>query len=334
MKKFLVLSNISVRALHAVLSSVCALSLTPTAIQAQDYPSQPIRMIVPYPAGGPTDHLVRPVALKMGVGIGQNIIIDNKGGASGTIGAAEVARSKGDGYTILGNASLHVIAPLVQPNLRYDAIVGFEPITQLADVPLVLVVNSASPIQTVADLIALAKSQKGQLFFGSPGTASSQHLAGESFRLATNTSLQHVPYKGSAPALTDLLGGQIQLMFDSMPSAMPFIKSGRLRAIAVTTAKRSSALPDVPTVAESGVPGFNISTWYGLWAPRGTTKVIVDRLAAEAAAALKQPDIQKLYAGMGATPVGSTPEAFKKFVAIESNRWADVVRKAGVKIGD
>lgn len=334
MKKFLVLSHIGVRSLHTVLFSLCSLSLAPSASQAQDYPNQPIRMIVPYPAGGPTDHLVRPVALKMGVGIGQNFIIDNKGGASGTIGSAEVARSKGDGYTILGNASLHVIAPLVQPNLRYDAIDNFEPITQLADVPLVLVVNSASPIKTVADLITLAKSQKGQLFFGSPGTASSQHLAGESFKLAADISLQHVPYKGSAPALTDLLGGQIQLMFDSMPSAMPFIKSGRLRAVAVTTAKRSSALPAVPTVAESGLPGFNISTWYGLWAPRGTTKAIVDRLAAEASAALQQPDIQKLYSEMGATPVASSPEAFKKFVAIESNRWAEVVRKAGVKVGD
>lgn len=334
MKKNRILSNTGACKLHAVLFGLCALALAPLASQAQEYPHQSIRVVIPYPPGGPTDLITRPVALKMGLALGQTLVIDNKGGASGTIGAAEVARSKADGYTVLANASLHVIAPLVQSNLRYDAVESFEPITQLADVPLVLVVNSASPIKTVADLIALAKTQKGPLFFGSPGTASSQHLAGESFRLAADISLQHVPYKGSAPALTDLLGGQIQLMFDSMPSAMQFIKSGRLRAIAVTTAKRSSALPDVPTVAESGLPGFNISTWYGLWAPRGTPKPAIDRLAAQAAVAIKQPEIQKLFTDMGATPVASTPEAFRKFVANESQKWAEVVQKAGVKVGD
>ena len=324
----------SLRARSMLSSLAVALTVLCNPAQAQDYPRQPIRVVLPFPPGGPTDLLTRVVSTKMGNALGQSFVIENKPGASGMIGAEAVARAAPDGYTLLSNASLHIISPIVQPKMRYDAIKDFAPITQLADVPLVLVVNPASPIKTVADLIAQAKSQQGPLAFGSPGNASSQHLAGESFKLATKLAMQHIPYKGSAPALTDLMGGQIQLMFDSMPSAMPFIKSGKLRAIAVTTAKRSTALPDVPTVAESGLPGFNISTWYGLWAPAGTPKPIVQQLATQAAAALKQPDVHKQYIDMGAEPVGSTPEAFAKYIAQESAKWTEVVRKAQVKAGD
>lgn len=316
----------------ALLTALVAATAAPTGALAQHaYPDHPIRMILPYPPGGPTDLLARVVASRMGDPLGQTVVIENKPGASGMIGAEMVARSAPDGYTILANASLHVINPVVQPTQRYDAFKDFVPITQLADVPLVLVVNNDSPVRTVRDLIAQAKASGGKLNFGSAGNASSQHLAGESFKLAAQVQMQHVPYKGSSPALTDLMGGQIQLMFDSMPSAMPFIKSGKLRAIAVTTPKRSNALPDVPTVAESGLPGFNISTWYGLWAPRSTPPAIVEKLAASAAAVLKRPDVRQQYADMGAEPVGSSPSAFAAYTVAEGKKWAEIVRQSGAK---
>uniref|UniRef100_UPI003F869268 tripartite tricarboxylate transporter substrate binding protein n=1 Tax=Cupriavidus ulmosensis TaxID=3065913 RepID=UPI003F869268 len=319
-------------ALVATLATAALAALgTSPARGADDFPQRPIRMVLPYPPGGPTDLLARVVAVKMGDTLGQTVVIDNKAGASGMIGAEVVAKAAPDGYTILANASLHVINPSIYPKMRYDAFRDFVPITQLADVPLVLVVNNDSPVRTVQDLIAYAKARGGSINFGSAGNASAQQLAAESFKFAANVSMQHVPYKGSSPALTDLMGGQIQLMFDSMPSAMPFIKAGKLRAVAVTTLKRARALPDVPTVAESGLPGFNISTWYGLWAPRGTPAPIVQKLAAHAAQALRQPDVQRQYADMGAEPVGSSPAEFARYTVAEGNKWAEIVRKSGAK---
>ncbi|MCO4862661.1 tripartite tricarboxylate transporter substrate binding protein [Cupriavidus sp. WGlv3] len=317
--------------LRAALVLSAASALLPAAAGAEEFPQHPVRMVLPYPAGGPTDLLARVVAVKMGESLGQGVVVDNKPGASGMIGAEAVARAAPDGYTILANASLHVINPSIQPKMRYDAFKDFVPITQLADVPLVLVVGNASPVKTVQDLIAYARREGGALNFGSAGNASAQHLAGESFKLAARVPMQHVPYKGSAPALTDLMGGQIQLMFDSMPSAMPFIKSGKLRAIAVTTPRRASALPDIPTVAESGLPGFDISTWYGLWAPRGTPAAVVKKLATHAAAALKRPDVRQQYADMGAEPVGSSPADFARYNAAEGRKWAEIVRRSGAK---
>ncbi|MGO4156450.1 tripartite tricarboxylate transporter substrate binding protein [Cupriavidus sp. YAF13] len=319
-------------ALLATLATAALAALgTPPARAADEFPQRPIRMVLPYPPGGPTDLLARVVAVKMGDTLSQTVVIDNKPGASGMIGAEMVAKAAPDGYTILANASLHVINPSIYPKMRYDAFRDFVPVTQLADVPLVLVVNNDSPVKTVQDLIAYAKAKGGSINFGSAGNASAQQLAGESFKFAANVSMQHVPYKGSSPALTDLMGGQIQLMFDSMPSAMPFIKAGKLRAVAVTTLRRARALPDVPTVAESGLPGFNISTWYGLWAPRGTPAPIVEKLAAHAAQALRQPDVQRQYADMGAEPVGSSPAEFARYTAAEGKKWAEVVRKSGAK---
>ncbi|AJG23314.1 tripartite tricarboxylate transporter substrate binding protein [Cupriavidus basilensis] len=311
-------------------TALAALGASP-ARAADDFPQRPMRMVLPYPPGGPTDLLARVVAVKMGDTLGQTVVIDNKPGASGMIGAEMVAKAAPDGYTILANASLHVINPSIYPKMRYDALRDFVPVTQLADVPLVLVVNNDSPVKTVQDLIAYAKAKGGSINFGSAGNASAQQLAGESFKFAANVSMQHVPYKGSSPALTDLMGGQIQLMFDSMPSAMPFIKAGKLRAVAVTTLKRARALPDVPTVAESGLPGFNISTWYGLWAPRATPAPIVEKLAAHAAQALRQPDVQRQYADMGAEPVGSSPAEFARYTEAEGKKWAEIVRKSGAK---
>jgi len=311
-----------------------AVAMLSFGASAQEFPQHPVRLVLPYPAGGPTDLLARVVAVKMGESLGQGVVVDNKPGASGMIGAEAVARAAPDGYTILANASLHVINPSIYSKMRYDAFKDFVPITQLADVPLVLVVNNNSPVRSVQDLISYAKRQGGSLNFGSAGNASAQQLAAESFKLAAKVQMQHVPYKGSAPALTDLMGGQIQLMFDSMPSAMPFIKSGKLRAVAVTTAHRASALPDVPTVAESGLPGFDISTWYGLWAPRGTPAAVVEKLAAHAAAALKRPDVRQQYADMGAEPVGSSPADFARYNVSEGKKWAEIVRQSGAKADD
>ncbi len=321
---------ISGRLLPALAASTACLFAAAPTVHAQSYPERPIRMIVPYPPGGPTDIVARLAAVEMGKTIGQPIIVDNKPGASGMIGAEQVARAAPDGYTFLANASLQVINPHIYKEMRYDSFNDFVPITQLADVPLVLVVPPDSPIKSVADLVAYGKKNPGALNFGSAGSASSQQLAGESFKTVAGIKMQHVPYKGSAPALTDLMGSQIQLMFDSMPSAMPFIKTGKLRPVAVTTRQRVAELSDVPTIAESGYPDFDISTWYGFWAPKGTPKDIVAKLSEHAALALKQPKVAEQYAGMGAIPVGSSPEVFAQYVTSEGKKWAEIVRAADV----
>ncbi|MDR6601942.1 tripartite-type tricarboxylate transporter receptor subunit TctC [Achromobacter deleyi] len=313
----------------AVLALACAgMTAAMPADAADAYPNRPITMVVPYPPGGPTDIVSRLVAAEMSKTIGQNIIVDNRPGASGMIGADLVARAAPDGYTFLANASLHVINPYIYRSMRHDAFKDFTPITQLADVPLVLVVPQSSPAKTVQDLVAMGKTQP--LNFGSAGSASAQQLAGESFKTRTGQPMQHVPYKGSAPALTDLVGGQIQLMFDSMPSATPFIKSGKLRALAVTVSQRVPELPDVPTMAESGFPGFDISTWYGLWAPKRTPPAITAKLAEHAALALKQPNVISQYASMGAKPVGSSPADFARFNLAEGQKWREIVTAAGI----
>ncbi len=300
--------------------------------QAVDaYPNKPIRMVVPYPPGGPTDLTARVVAAEMNQVLGQTIVVDNKPGASGMIGAESVAKADPDGYTFLANASLHVINPAIYPDMRFDAVKDFVPITQLARVPLVLVVPTNSPIKSVKDLVEYAKQNPNKLNFASAGNASAQQLAGESFKIYAGINMQHVPYKGSAPALADLVGGQVQLMFDSMPSAMPFIKSGKLRPIAVTTSTRAKALPDLPTIAESGYPGFDISTWYGFWAPKGTPPAIVAKLSDAAAKVLKQDGVISKYESMGAEPIGSSPAEFAKFNETEATKWMDIVKKSGAK---
>ncbi len=315
----------------ASLASTLPIQTAHAQTSAQTYPGRPVRMIVPYPPGGPTDVLARIVAVKLSEALGQAFSIDNKAGASGMIGSAEVAKAAPDGYTLLGNASIHVINPSLYPKAAFDAIHDFTPVTQLAGVPLILVVNHDLPVKNVRELIAYAKANPGKLNFASSGNAAAPHLAGESFKIAAGVQMQHVPYKGSAPALTDLIGGQVQLMFDSMPSALPHIKVGKLRALAVTTARRSAAVPDLPTVAEAGVPGYDISTWYGLWAPKGTPRDIVERLASETAKILKQPDVRERYAALGAEPVGSTPDEFAAYCRSELTKWAKIVKESGAK---
>ncbi len=299
--------------------------------QAAAYPSRAVRMVVPFPPGGPTDVLARIVATKLGERFGQAFAIDNKAGSSGMMGSADVVKAAPDGYTLLGNASIHVINPSLYPKIPFDALTDFTPITQLAHVPLILVVNNDLPVRSVKELIAYAKANPGKLNFASSGNAAAPHLAGESFKLATGIDMQHVPYKGSSPALTDLIGGQVQLMFDSMPSAMPFVKAGKLRPLAVTTAKRSLAVPDLSTVAEAGVPGYDISTWYGLWGPKGLSKEVSDKLANEVARILKLPDVKERYAALGAEPVGNSPEEFAAYCKSELLKWAKVVKDSGAK---
>ena len=298
---------------------------------ASDYPKSLIKLVIPYPPGGPTDLVGRLVAMAMGDTLKQTIFIDNKPGASGMVGAAQVAKSPPDGYTLLANASLHVINPSVYDKVPYDSFNDFAPITQIVDVPLVLVVNSEIPVSNVQELISYLKKSKATINFGSAGNASSQHLSGELFKLKTGIAMQHVPYKGSSPALTDLMGGQIQLMFDSMPSAMPFITSGKLKALAVTTKKRSSSLPNIPTMQESGVDGYETSTWYGLWAPKGTPPEIVNKLSQAAQEALKKPEVVAQYQRMGAEPVGSSPQEFQAYMRSEEKKWAEIVKRSGAR---
>jgi len=304
----------------------------PLALAAQGaYPNKPIRMIVPYPPGGPTDVLGRIVAQKLSESLGQQVVIENRPGASGMIGSEIVAKAPPDGYTLLTNASIHVINPSLYPKMNFDVLRDFAPVSLIAQVPLILVVNPALPVKSVSELIALAKAQPNRLNFGSSGNAAAPHLAGESFKIATGVQMQHVPYKGSAPALTDLIGGQVQLIFDSMPSAMPHVKSGKIRAIAVTTAKRSPTVPDLPTIAESGVPGFDISTWYGVWAPVGTPRDIVNKVATEISKALQQPAVRERLAALGAEPAGNTPEEFAAYCQSELAKWSKIVRESGAK---
>lgn len=308
-------------------------SLAPIASWSQSYPSRPIKVIIPFPPGGPTDVLGRIVAQKLGERLGQNVVIDNKPGASGMIGADMVAKSAPDGYTLLVNASLHVINPSLYEKPRYDAIADFAPLSNLADVPLVLVVNAKAPVNTVKELIAWIKASKTPINFASSGNATAPHLAGEAFKVAAGIeNMQHVPYKGSSPALTDLLGGQVQLMFDSLPSSQPFIKAGTLKAIAVTTQRRSSALPNVPTIAESALPGFNFSTWYGMWAPASTPPAIVEKLSTEISQITRLPEVRERFLALGAEPVGNTAEEFSTFNKSELAKWARIVRQSGARV--
>lgn len=308
-------------------------SLAPMASWSQSYPSRPIKVIIPFPPGGPTDVLGRIVAQKLGERLGQNVVIDNKPGASGMIGADMVAKSAPDGYTLLVNASLHVINPSLYEKPRYDAIADFAPLSNLADVPLVLVVNAKAPVHTVKELIAWIKASKTPINFASSGNATAPHLAGEAFKVAAGIeNMQHVPYKGSSPALTDLLGGQVQLMFDSLPSSQPFIKAGTLKAIAVTTQRRSSALLNVPTIAESALPGFNFSTWYGMWAPASTPPAIVEKLSTEISQITRLPEVRERFLALGAEPVGNTAEEFSTFNKSELAKWARIVRQSGARV--
>ncbi|HSF57914.1 MAG TPA: tripartite tricarboxylate transporter substrate binding protein [Candidatus Binatia bacterium] len=299
---------------------------------AQNYPTKPITMIVPFPPGGTTDILARTVGQKLTEAWGQQTVVDNRPGAGATLGAGLAAKASPDGYTVLMGAVHHTIAPGVYKKLPYDFQKDFAPITIVAEVPNVLVVNPSLPAKTVKELIAHAKANPGKLTYGSNGLGTAHHVIGENFKLQAGVDIVHVPYKGSGPAVTDLLGGQISMMFDTVTSALPHIKAGKLRPLAVTTAKRSTALPDVPTLAEAALPGFDIGSWFGVLAPVKTPKEITAKLNAEIVKILNMPDVKNRLLEIGAEPVGNTPEQMAARIKEETVKFAQIAKQANVTL--
>ena len=308
-----------------------ALSLAGAAV-AQDYPNRPVRWVSPWPAGGANDIFSRAIAQKLSDAFGQPVVVDNRAGAAGAIGTEHVAKSAADGYVLtLGSSPTHAIAPSLNPALPYDPLRDFAAVTLVAVVPNVLVVNPSLPAKSVRELIALAKAKPGALNFGSAGNGTSQHLSAELFKVLASVDMVHVPYKGTAPALADLLAGQVQLAFDNIPALLPHIQSGKLRALAVTSAARSQALPDLPTVAETGLPGYDASVWFGVFVPAGTPRPVINRLHGEINKALAAPDLKARMASMGAEVSGMGPDEFREFWRREIPKWAEVVKAANIK---
>lgn len=318
-------------ALPLVVASVLAAGMRP-ALAADAYPSRPVRLVVGYAAGGATDVLARLVAVRMGEGLGQPMVVENRAGANSNVGAEVVAKAVPDGYTLYVYTIANTINATLYDKLGYDPAKDFEPVGMIARIPNVLVVNPKLPVKTVADYVRFAKESGNGVTFASSGSGSSIHLSGEIFRSRSSANMLHVPYKGSAPAVTDLLGGQVQSMFDNAPSALPHIKAGRLRAIAVTSAQRMPLLPDVPTVAESGFPGFDVQSWFAIAAPAGTPRPVVDKLNAALNKALNAPDVRERMRDLAATPEPGTPEQLRAFIAAELKRWHDVVKQSGARV--
>jgi tripartite-type tricarboxylate transporter receptor subunit TctC len=314
------------------LSAALAIALLASGASfGQAYPERPIRLIVSYPPGGGTDVTARTIVPKLSEGLGRQVVIDNRPGAGSTIGTDLVAKATPDGYTLLMSDTTFGIVPGLYAKLPYDALRDFQPITQISGVPGGLVVHPGLPAHSVKELVALAKAKPGGLNFGSGGVGTPVHMAGELLKLAAHINIVHIPYKGAGPAFADLLGGHFQLMFPTLQSAVPYIKSGRLRLLALTSDKRSPAFPDVPTMAEAGVPGVVAMAWFGIQAPKGTPKAIVSRLHDEAVKVLQDPVVKQRFESDGADPVGSTPAQFHKFVADEIAKWTKVVKEAGIK---
>ena len=314
------------------------LPAAPLWAQSSGWPNKPVRIVVPFSAGGTTDILARALAPELGKAFGQTFIVDNKPGAGGNIGADMIAKSPPDGYNLLmGTVGTQSINAALYPKMPFDPVKDFIPITLVAGVPNVLVMNpakaEANKINTVADLIRYAKANPGKLNMASSGNGTSIHLSGELFKAMTGTYMVHFPYRGSGPALLDLIGGTMDLMFDNLPSALPQIKAGKLKALAVTSATRSGAVPDLPTIAEAGpVKGFDASSWFGLLAPAGTPMEIVNRIQQETAKSFLSPAFKERLLSQGAIPGGESPAEFAKFIAAETTKWAKVVKASGAKV--
>lgn len=308
--------------------------LLSTFVSAQTaYPDRPIKLIVPYPPGGTTDLLARTLAPRLSERLGQPILIENRAGAGGVIGSQVVAKSPADGYTLVfGSIASHGILPAIQVPPPYDPIRDFAPVSLVAITPNVLLANVAAPAKNVAELIALAKSQPGKLNFGSTSLGGSPHMSGELLKSQAKIQMVHVPYKGGAPMLVDLMGGQISYAFDNLPSSIQHIRSGKVKALAVTTAKRWPHAPEIPTMAEAGLTGYESSAWFGLLAPGNTPKAIVDLLQKQVTFILKQPEVEKIYLEQGAMPVGNSPDEFVRFITAEMQKWKTVVSDTGVKL--
>ena len=317
-----------------ILAAAALVALAPLAgIGAEPFPGKQVRFVVPYPPGGPLDTVARLLGQKVSASIKHPVVIDNVPGAGGNIGAGVVARAAPDGYTILmGAVATHAINPTLYSTIPYNAEKDFLAVTQVASTPNVLVVNNAIEANSVAEFIKLAKSKPGKLNFGSGSTGSAGHLAGELFKTMAGVDMAHIPYKGAAGAMQDLIGGRVDLMFDNLASSLSQVKGGRVRALAVTTSKRTKLAPELPTIAESGLPGFDISTWFGIFVPAGTPRPVVDRLHAEFTRALAAPDVREKMLALGAEPVGSTPEQFTAYVKAEAAKYAKLVRTSGARV--
>ena len=319
------------RRMMGLVLAASTLAAAPAFAQGSAFPDKPVKLVVGYAAGGATDVIARLVAVKLGEQMGQNFIVENRSGANSNVGAEAVARAPADGYTLYVFTIANTINASLYDKLGYDPQKDFEPVGLIAKVPNILVVNPKLPVKTLSDYVRVAKEQPKGLTFASSGSGSSIHLSGEMFKMVSKGNMLHVPYRGSAPAVADLIGGQVDSMFDNAPSALPHVQSGRLRAVAITSAKRSPLMPDVPTIAESGFPGFDVQSWFGLAAPAGTPKAVVERLNAELNKAIAHPEVRKRFSDLAATPETGSPEQFRSFIAAETKRWQEVVKASGAK---
>jgi tripartite-type tricarboxylate transporter receptor subunit TctC len=310
------------------------LAVLPVAALAQGaYPTKPVRLIVAFPPGGSTDIIARLVGQKLGERLGQQVVIDNRGGAGGMIGTEIAARSSADGYTLtMGTTSTHVIAPAAYPEVKYDPIKDFEPITLVASTPYLLVLHPSVQAKSLKEFVGLMKAQPGKLNYASAGAGSTTQIAMEMLKIASGTNIVHIPFKGNGPAGIALMGGEVQALFGSMPAVLPFAKSGKMRPIAVGTARRSPALPDVPTVAESGYPGFEVSLWLGFFAPKGTPGPVVKRLYGELTAIAKSPEMKEQFERNGADPLTTTPAELSKLMQAELAKYSKVIKAANIKM--
>jgi tripartite-type tricarboxylate transporter receptor subunit TctC len=313
------------------LCAIAAAALVATNAFAQSYPSKPIRIVVPYPPGGFNDTLGRTLAAKFTEDWGQPAIVENKPGANTVIGSDFVAKSPADGYTLLIVAFPFAVTPSLIKNMPYDTVKDFAPVVLAAQSPNLLVVNPTLAVKSVGELIAMAKAKPNSLSYASTGNGSSNHISMELFKSLAGVEIVHIPYKGSAPAVTDLLGGQVQVMFDNAPNVLPQVRAGRLRALAQSGLTRSAIAPDMPTVAEAGVPGYEVVVWFGLVAPAGTPREIVQKLNAEVLKILAMPDVRERFLAQGVEPMGSTPEQFGDHIRSQMAKWGKVVRDSGVK---
>ncbi|MDQ3025468.1 MAG: tripartite tricarboxylate transporter substrate binding protein [Pseudomonadota bacterium] len=318
--------------MKTLLAAAVAATTLAVSAQAQTFPDRPIKIIVPFGPGGFTDVAARILQKELAPAIGQSVIIENKPGAGSTIGTAEVSKAKPDGHTLVMISTAHVISPHLYKQMPYDALRDFSPIMKIAEGPYVLVVHPSLAVKNVSELIALARSQPGKIDYASSGNGSAQHLVGALFTTMAGANLTHVPYKGSSQAMNDLIGGQVKVSFVGVPNALPSLASGKLKALGVSTGKRYSEMPDVPTIAEAGVPGYDATIWLGLLAPPGTPREIVQKLNADITRILSTPEARKLMAQAGVDVATSTPEEFARLLATEMDRWGKVVRETGATV--
>lgn len=324
--------NVLMRLIGMGLSALALTTMAGNAL-AQSYPAKPIRFVVPYPPGGASDVTARIIGQKLTEAWGQPVVIENRPGANGNLAADQVAKAPADGYTMLmGNVGPNAISPSLYPNLPYDPVTSFAPVTLTTTVPIVLLVSPSLPVKNVKELIAYAKANPNKVNFASAGNGSSNHLTGELFKSTAGIDIVHVPYKGDAPALTDLMGGQVSMMFATVVAAMPHIKSGRLQALAVASAKRIAVMPNLPTFAESGVPGFESSSWGGILLPAGTPKEIVAKMHGAVKTILAMPDVKVRLNDLGTEIVGNTPEEFGSYIKSETAKWGKVIKTSGASV--